>query len=154
MRALLQRVSRAEVRVGGAEVGSCGAGLLILLGVAESDTPAEAELLWNKIRDLRIFQDEADKTNLSLTDIGGEVCVVSQFTLYASTRKGRRPSFTDAASPEKAEALYEHFCELAEADVEHVGRGVFGAMMEVSLVNDGPFTIWLDTEDLHKPRRG
>lgn len=136
--------------VSGESVGNCGKGLLILLGVGHEDDEALAEKLWNKILGLRIFEDKAGKTNLSLADVGGEALVVSQFTLYANCRRGRRPSFTDAAAPAQANALYERFCELAEADLgaEHVGRGIFGAMMEVSLVNDGPFTIWLDTNEL------
>lgn len=150
MRALIQRVRHASVTVDGEVTGSCGKGLLVLLGVGHEDDEALAEKLWNKILGLRIFEDEAGKTNLSLADVGGEALVVSQFTLYANCRRGRRPSFTDAAAPAQANALYERFCELAEADLgaEHVGRGVFGAMMEVSLVNDGPFTIWLDTNEL------
>ena len=154
MRAVLQRVQQASVRVDGELVGSCGHGLLILLGVGTEDTEAEAQRLWEKIRKLRIFEDEAGKTNLSLADVGGEVLVVSQFTLYADARRGNRPSFTAAAGPELGRALYERFCELAEQDVEHVGRGVFGAMMEVALVNDGPFTVVLDTDDLKRPKRG
>lgn len=150
MRALIQRVRHASVTVDGEVTGSCEKGLLVLLGVGREDDEALAEKLWNKILGLRIFEDEAGKTNLSLADVGGEALVVSQFTLYANCRRGRRPSFTDAAAPAQANALYERFCELAEADLgaEHVGRGVFGAMMEVSLVNDGPFTIWLDTAEL------
>ena len=153
MRAVLQRVRHAQVTVEGEVVGSCGFGLLILLGVGTQDTPAEAERLWNKVFKLRIFEDEAGKTNLSLADVGGEVLVVSQFTLYADARRGNRPSFTAAAGPELGNELYERFCELAERDVSHVGRGVFGAMMEVSLVNDGPFTVILDTDDLKRPKR-
>ena len=150
MRALIQRVRHASVTVDGEVTGSCGKGLLVLLGVGHEDDEALAEKLWNKILGLRIFEDEAGKTNLSLADVGGEALVVSQFTLYANCRRGRRPSFTDAAAPAQANALYERFCELAEADLgaEHVGRGIFGAMMEVSLVNDGPVPIWLDTNEL------
>ena len=153
MRAVLQRVSEASVVVDGSIVGTCGKGFLVLLGVSPTDTPAEAIRLWNKIRNLRVFKDEDGKMNLSLIDIGGEVLVVSQFTLFADCRKGNRPSFTGAARPELAVPLYEHFCGLAEADVSHVGRGVFGAEMQVSLVNDGPVTIWLDTDELARPRR-
>lgn len=150
MRALIQRVTQANVSVSGESVGSCGRGLLVLLGVGHDDDEATATKLWNKISGLRIFEDENGKTNLSLADVAGEALVVSQFTLYANCRRGRRPSFTDAAGPELANNLYERFCELAETDLgsEHVGRGIFGAMMEVSLVNDGPFTIWLDTTEL------
>ncbi|WP_293817349.1 D-aminoacyl-tRNA deacylase [uncultured Parolsenella sp.] len=150
MRALIQRVGHASVSVEGEVTGSCGRGLLILLGVGEGDTNAEAERLWHKASGLRIFDDAGDKTNLSLADVGGEVLVVSQFTLYANCRRGRRPSFTEAAAPELGRELYECFCELAEADLgaKHVGRGVFGTHMQVELVNDGPFTIWLDTAEL------
>ena len=150
MRALIQRVEHASVSVDGKVVGSCGRGLLVLLGVGEGDDEATAERLWRKASDLRIFDDEAGKANLSLSDVGGEMLVVSQFTLYANCRRGRRPSFTEAAAPELGRELYERFCELAEADLgaTHVGRGVFGAHMQVELVNDGPFTIWLDTDEL------
>ena len=150
MRALIQRVRHASVTVDGEVTGSCGKGLLVLLGVGHEDDEALAEKLWSKVLGLRIFEDEAGKTNLSLADVGGEALVVSQFTLYANCRRGRRPSFTEAAAPAQANALNERFCELAEADlgVEHVGRGVFGAMMDVELVNDGPFTVWLDTDEL------
>ena len=150
MRALIQRVRHASVTVDGEVTGSCGKGLLVLLGVGHEDDEALAKKLWNKILGLRIFEDENGKTNLSLADVAGEALVVSQFTLYANCRRGRRPSFTDAAAPAQANAIYERFCELAEADLgtEHVGRGIFGSMMEVSLVNDGPFTIVLDTDEL------
>lgn len=150
MRALIQRVRRASVTVDGQVVGSCGHGLLVLLGVGQHDDEAVADKLWRKMRDLRIFDDEAGKTNLSLLDVGGEALVVSQFTLYANCKRGRRPSFTEAGEPARANELYEHFCDLVENDLgeEHVGRGVFGAMMDVELVNDGPFTIWLDTDEL------
>ena len=112
------------------------------------DTEEQAAKLWRKISRMRVFDDEQGKTNLSLADVGGEVLVVSQFTLYANCKKGNRPSFTDAAAPADAERLYEHFCQLARADVPRVEQGVFGAMMDVSLVNRGPFTIWLDTGTL------
>ena len=154
MRAVLQRVSSASVTVDGEVVGACGTGFLVLLGVAPTDTPAEAERLWNKIVRLRVFDDEDGKMNLSLADVDGEVLVVSQFTLFADARRGNRPSFVGAARPEVAIPLYERFCALAEADARHVGRGVFGAEMQVALVNDGPITIWLDTDELGRPRRG
>ena len=150
MRALIQRVESARVEVDGEVVGSCGAGYLILLGVCHADTAELAEKLWKKIFALRIFADDAGKTNRSLTDVGGEVLIVSQFTLYANCRHGNRPSFTDAAPAELANSLYEHVCALAERDLgaAHVGRGIFGADMRVSLVNDGPFTVMLDTDEL------
>ncbi len=148
MRALIQRVTSANVSVDGRVIGQCGKGYLILLGVGGEDGPEQIERLWNKIYKLRIFEDEDGKTNLSLADAGGEVLVVSQFTLYANCKKGNRPSFTQAGAPEAAEALYEAFVERARRDIEHVQTGSFGAMMQVSLTNDGPFTIWLDTDQL------
>lgn len=148
MRAVVQRVSQAQVAIEGSTVGSIGRGYLILLGVGHADTKAEALRLWSKIRDLRIFDDEDGKTNLALADVSGGVLVVSQFTLYANCRRGRRPSFTEAAAPAQATELYERFVELVRADVAHVATGRFGADMQVSLVNDGPFTIVLDTDDL------
>ena len=154
MRALLQRVSHAQVEVDGEVVGSCGHGFLVLLGVGPDDDDATCERLWRKVRALRVFDDGAGKMNLALGDVGGELLVVSQFTLYASCRHGNRPSFTGAAAPELANRLYERFCELAEQDVAHVGRGIFAAEMQVSLTNDGPVTIWLDTDELDRPRRG
>ena len=148
MRAVIQRVTRASVSVEGEVVGAIGQGYLILLGVGEGDTRAEAERLWAKIANLRICEDEAGKTNLSLLQTGGALLVVSQFTLYADCRRGRRPSFSAAAAPALATELHEHFVELARADVAEVATGVFGANMQVELVNDGPFTIVLDTADL------
>ncbi len=144
MRALIQRVQNAQVVVDDEVVGSCGHGLLVFLGVGADDDEQAAQKLWHKVSGLRIFADAQGKTNLSLADVGGEVLIVSQFTLLADCRKGMRPSFAKAAPPAEAERLYEYFCGLAEDDVAHVGRGVFGADMKVSLVNDGPFTIWLD----------
>lgn len=150
MRALVQRVESASVEVAGSVVGSCGRGLLVLLGVGPGDDRRVAERLWHKVRALRIFADEEGKTNRSLVDVGGDVLVVSQFTLYADARRGNRPSFTGAAAPDLAEELYERFCEVAVGDLGAggVGRGVFGADMRVSLVNDGPFTVMLDSEEL------
>ena len=148
MRAVVQRVSHAEVRVDDEVIGAIGQGYLILLGVGEGDTEAQAEKLWGKIRKMRIFEDEAGKTNLLLLDVGGEVLVVSQFTLYANCKKGNRPSFTSAMEPTEANRLYEYFMELVRKDMGAVEHGIFGAMMDVSLVNDGPFTIVLDTDEL------
>lgn len=148
MRALLQRVSRAEVRVQGRPIGAIGRGLLILLGVAPGDDEAVAAMLAAKIASLRIFADSAGLTNLSMGEVGGAALVVSQFTLFADARKGRRPSFVGAAGPALGERLYESFCENLAAAGVPVERGRFGADMEVELVNEGPFTIWLDTEEL------
>lgn len=148
MRALIQCVTNAHVDVEGETIGSIDRGMLILLGVGVDDTEAQVEKLWNKISRLRIFEDENGKTNLSLSDVGGSVLVVSQFTLYASCKKGNRPSFTDAARPPKANQLYEAFVARARQDTSRVETGKFGAMMQVSLVNDGPFTVWLDTDEL------
>ena len=148
MRALVQRVAQAKVDIDGGTVGQIGHGYLVLLGVGQADDEASARKLWDKIRKMRIFDDEAGKTNLSLADIAGEVLVVSQFTLYADCRRGNRPSFTSAGTPDAARALYERFCEIVRADLGQVQTGRFGADMQVSLVNDGPFTIWLDTDQL------
>ncbi len=148
MRALLQRVSRAEVRVDGAAVGAIDRGLLVLLGVAPDDDEAVARQLAAKVVALRIFADEAGLTNLSVANVSGAVLAVSQFTLYADTRKGRRPSFIRAAGPELGERLYDVFCAaLGELGVR-VERGRFGAEMDVELINEGPFTVWLDSAEL------
>ena len=153
MRAVIQRVSEASVSIGGEIVGACGRGFLVLLGVGAGDTEAEVEQLWGKIFKMRIFPDGEHHTGAALADVGGEVLVVSQFTLYADCRKGNRPSFSGAGAPDESERLYELFVERARRDVSHVACGEFGADMQVSLVNDGPFTICLDTDDLKRPRR-
>ena len=146
MRLLLQRVSSAEVRVGGAVKGSIGPGLVVLVGVGHADSEAVVEQIAGKAVELRIFRDEEGRTNRSLLDVGGAMLAVSQFTLFADTRKGRRPSFLGAAAPEVGEQLYECFAAAVEARGVTVARGVFGAEMEVELVNDGPMTVWLDSE--------
>ncbi len=147
MRALVQRVNRASVKVGGEEVSRIGRGFLVLLGVGERDGEAEAAWLARKIAGLRLFEDSAGKMNLGLADVGGAALAVSQFTLYGDARKGRRPSFSRAARPEQAQALYDRFCALLEGEGTPVERGVFQAHMEVALVNDGPVTIWLETAE-------
>jgi D-tyrosyl-tRNA(Tyr) deacylase len=148
MRAVVQRVSEASVTVEGTVVGAIGRGFLILLGITSSDGEAEAALLARKIAGLRVFEDAEGKLNLALADIGGAALVVSQFTLYADVRKGRRPSFTDAARPEQAQPLYARFCQLLADEGIPVQQGIFQAHMAVALVNDGPVTIWLDTREL------
>jgi D-aminoacyl-tRNA deacylase len=145
MRALLQRASRAEVRVGDDVVGRIGPGLVVLLGVAPADDEATADALARQIAELRIFRDDEGRTNRSLLDVAGAALVVSQFTLFADTRRGRRPGFTGAAPPDQAERLYLRFAETLRGLGIEVGTGRFGAEMAVELVNDGPFTIWLDT---------
>ena len=146
MRVLLQRVSRATVAVDGDVMSSIGMGYVLLVGVGRGDDASQVDRLADKIVGLRIFRDADGKTNLSIADVNGEALVVPQFTLYADTRKGRRPSFVYAAEPTEAEDLVEAFAEALEARGLKVGRGVFGAEMEVELVNDGPFTMWLDAE--------
>ena len=148
MRAVVQRVSSASVAIDGETVGSIGRGYLVLLGVGHEDAREQADKLWGKLRGLRINDDAQGKTNLALADVDGSVLVVSQFTLYADCRRGRRPSFTAAGAPDHANELYEYFVSLVRADVKRVATGRFGADMKVSLVNDGPFTIVLDTDDL------
>ena len=144
MRAVVQRVRRASVTVTDDVVGEIEAGVLVLLGVARLDAFPEAERLAGKVARLRIFENEDGRFDRSLLDVGGEALVVSQFTLIADTRKGNRPSFTGAAIPEVAERVYERFCSALEAEGVRVARGVFGARMQVELVNDGPVTILLD----------
>lgn len=144
MRALIQRVSKASVTVEGQVISSIGHGLLILLGVGHGDGEAQAAFLAEKIANLRIFEDEAGKTNLSVLDVKGEAIVVSQFTLYADARKGRRPSFIDAALPDVAAPLVERFVELLRGHGVPTQTGQFGAHMEVEIHNDGPVTVWLE----------
>lgn len=151
MKAILQRVKFAKVEVDGEVVGEIGKGFLVLLGVAREDDQREAEVLADKIAGLRVFTDENDKMNLSLDDIGGEVLVISNFTLCADCSHGRRPSFIAAARPEQAEPLYEYFCQrLRDAGVKKVAQGIFGADMAVSLLNDGPVTIDINSKDLKR----
>ena len=155
MRALLQRVTHAEVSIlddtpsaDAHPIRSIGRGFVILLGVSQDDGEEQAARLWGKISKMRIFEDEQGKTNLSLSDVGGQVLVVSQFTLYANCKKGNRPSFTQAGAPDAANRLYLRFVEMARKDVDVVATGEFGAHMAIDLCNDGPFTIWLDTDQL------
>jgi len=149
MRVLLQRVSEGDVTVEGETIGRIGPGLVLLVGVSASDDEAVIDRMAEKVATLRIFNDEAGKFNHSLLDVGGEALVVSQFTLYADARKGRRPSFTDAARPERACPLCDRFTtQLRAMGVRQVATGSFGAMMHVEIHNDGPVTIWLDSDDL------
>ena len=148
MRAVIQRVLRAGVTVDGQTIGQIGKGFMILLGVSGEDTEETARRMADKICRLRIFEDENGKTNLSLGDVNGELLVISQFTLYADCRKGNRPSFIKAGAPEMAEALYEHFMERCRTHVAQVEKGRFGADMKVELLNDGPFTLMLDSAEL------
>ena len=156
MRAIIQRVSHASVTIDGMVKGQIGQGFLVLFGAGEGDTRAEAELLAKQTAGMRIFCDEEGKMNLSLADIGGSVLVISQFTLYADCRKGNRPSFTGAAQPDPANDLYEYYVNLLREE-HHIGdvqTGEFGADMKVELLNDGPVTIILDSDELKRPRRG
>lgn len=146
MRAVVQRVSHSRVTVDGETVGEIGPGFLVLLGVSIEDTEADANYVLEKILGLRVFEDLGEKMNLSLADTGGSMLVVSQFTLYGDTRRGRRPSFIKAAPGKDAEPLYEYFVTLARSQITKVETGSFGAMMDVELVNDGPVTIILDSE--------
>lgn len=148
MRAVLQRVTRASVRVDGETVGEIGVGLLVLLGIARDDTEQDARYTLEKVLSLRVFEDAEGRMNLSLTEVDGALLVVSQFTLYGDARKGRRPSWSDAAPPEVAGPLYDFFVGDARRQVSRVETGSFGAMMEVELVNDGPVTILLDSRKL------
>ena len=145
MKAVIQRVSEASVTVGGNVTGRIGKGLLILLGVGQDDTEEDLEILANKIPKFRIFNDEQGKMNLCLTDVGGSLLVVSQFTLFGTWRKGNRPGFTDAAPPDKGEEMYEQFVERMRAQGIQTETGIFGAMMQVDLTNQGPVTFMLDT---------
>lgn len=149
MRVVLQRVTRGAVRVNGETVGAVGEGFVILTGIGHTDGEAQAQWLARKIAGLRVFEDDGGKFNRSLLDVGGGCLVVSQFTLFADARRGRRPSFIDAAPPEIAAPLISRFAEMLRAEgVAHVETGVFGAQMDVEIHNSGPVTIWLDTDEL------
>lgn len=148
MRAVLQRVTRASVTIEDENVGEIGPGLVVLLGVTHDDVERDVDYLVGRIISLRIFEDEAGHMNLSLADTGGALLIVSQFTLFGDSRRGRRPSFIDAAPPEIARSLYDKFVEVARKSVSHVATGKFGSMMKVELVNDGPVTILLDSRKL------
>ena len=152
MKAVLQRVKNASVAVDGEVVGECSEGLMILLGVANGDTEVDAELLATKICNLRIFTDENDKMNLSVKNIDGEALVISQFTLMANYKHGNRPDYLESAPPAEANRLYEYFVSLMRRELRHVGCGIFGAHMEVSLINNGPVTIVMDSEVLKKKK--
>lgn len=148
MKVVLQRVAEARVTVEEAVIGSIGRGFLLLLGVSDTDTEQTADRMADKVCRLRIFEDENGKTNLSLADVGGELLVISQFTLYADCRKGNRPSFIRAGAPDRASRLYEYFISRCRAHVAKVEHGSFGADMKVELLNDGPFTLALDSAEL------
>lgn len=147
MKIIVQRVKNAQVDVDGNTVGKINNGFLVLLGVTHNDTKEKADYLINKLCKLRVFTDENGKMNLSLKDINGELLIVSQFTLYADCSQGNRPSFTEAAKPDVANELYEYFCSECEKNDIHVEKGIFGADMKVSLVNDGPVTIIIESKD-------
>ena len=148
MRVVLQRVKQASVVVDGETVGAINQGFLLLVGITHEDGEAEASYLARKIAGLRVFEDDQGKMNRGLADVDGAILAVSQFTLYGSTRKGRRPSFTHAARPEQAEPLYQHFCQRLREQGIVVEQGIFQAEMVITLVNDGPVTLWLDTAEL------
>ena len=148
MRLLIQRVNHASVKVDGEVIGNIGKGFLVLVGIGQNDTREIADKYMKKMLGLRIFEDENDKLNLSLLDVNGSILSISQFTLYANCKKGRRPSFLDAAKPDLSKPLYEYFNEYLEKKGVHVETGIFGAMMNVSLINDGPTTIILDSKEI------
>ena len=148
MRFVIQRVTESEVRVDNEVIGKIGKGFMVLVGVSDSDTKEIADKMIRKMLALRIFEDEQGKTNLSLDTVGGELLLISQFTLYANCKKGNRPSFIEAGAPDMAEAMYEYIIENCKEQVDVVERGRFGADMKVSLVNDGPFTLILDSDTL------
>ncbi|MGN0333762.1 MAG: D-aminoacyl-tRNA deacylase [Lachnospiraceae bacterium] len=148
MRFVIQRVTESEVKVDGKTLGKIGKGFMVLIGVSDSDTKEVADKMVKKMLGLRIFEDEQGKTNLSLDSVGGELLLISQFTLYANCKKGNRPSFIEAGAPDMASEMYEYIISKCKEQVEVVERGQFGADMKVSLVNDGPFTIILDSDNL------
>lgn len=148
MRLLIQRARDAKVTVEGLVTGKIDHGYVVFLGVCDTDTKEIADKMAKKLIGLRIFEDENGKTNLSIKDVDGELLIISQFTLYADCRKGNRPSFNLAGKPDMASELYDYFCDIVAPEVKKVGKGIFGADMKVELTNDGPFTIWLDSDDM------
>ena len=150
MRFVIQRVTEASVMVDGQVLGEIGKGFLVLIGVGKDDTTKEADCLVKKMTGLRIFEDENGKTNLSLSDVGGSLLLISQFTLYADCKKGNRPSFINAGKPDMANEMYEYIISKCKEEIEVVEQGEFGADMKVSLLNDGPFTIVLDSSEICK----
>ena len=150
MRIVIQRAKNAKVTVEGVVTGSIEHGYVVLLGVSDTDTEEIADRMAKKLIGLRIFEDENGKTNLSIKDVDGELLIISQFTLYADCRKGNRPNFNLAGKPDMASKLYDYFCDICESEVKKVGRGIFGADMQVELTNDGPFTIVLDSDDMSR----
>lgn len=149
MRFLIQRVNEADVKVDGQTIGKIGKGFLVLVGISGTDTKEIADWMIRKLIGLRIFEDENGKTNLDIKTVGGQLLIISQFTLYADCRKGNRPSFVNAGEPQMANELYQYIIEECRREIETVEEGSFGAEMKVSLVNDGPFTVFLDSEDLY-----
>lgn len=150
MRLVVQRAKDANCTVEGNVTGSIDNGYVVFLGVSDTDTKEVADKMIKKLIGLRIFEDENGKTNLSIKDVDGELLVISQFTLYADCRKGNRPSFIGAGKPDMASEMYDYFCDECEKEVKKVGRGIFGADMKIKLTNDGPFTIWLDSDDMSR----
>lgn len=148
MRFLIQRVSQAAVETEGRTIGSIGKGFLVFVGISDTDTEEIADKMVRKLIGLRIFEDENGKTNLDLKTVGGQMLIISQFTLYADCKKGNRPSFINAGAPERAEKLYRYIIQRCRQEIQEVEEGSFGAEMKVSLLNDGPFTIWLDSEEI------
>ena len=154
MRFVIQRVNESSVSVDGELLGKIGKGLMVLIGISKDDSEETADKMIRKLLNLRIFEDENGKTNLALSDVQGALLLISQFTLYADLRRGNRPGFTDAGDPARAEELYEYIIRSCKKEVTDVQKGRFGAEMKVSLVNDGPFTILLDSAVFDTPRRG
>lgn len=148
MKFVIQRVTHAQVTVDGETVGKIGKGFLVLVGIGKDDSKAIADKMVQKLVNMRIFEDENGKTNLALRDVNGQLLVISQFTLYADCKKGNRPSFTSACAPEEADSLYEYILEKCREEIETVEHGIFGADMKVELLNDGPFTVILDSREI------
>ena len=150
MRLVVQRAKNASCKVDGEVTGSIENGYVVFLGVSDTDTKEISDKMSKKLIGLRIFEDENGKTNLSIKDVDGEMLIISQFTLYADCKKGNRPSFINAGKPDMASEMYDYFCDICEPEVKKVGRGIFGADMKIELLNDGPFTIWLDSAEICK----